>query len=183
MGNIRLELVDIKHLDKMVEWRNKPRVYSSFFSGKPSSIEQQKEWFYGQSDNEENFIICFDDKISFSVAPPVIATRYIGAISLYDIDDTNMRAEFGRFYIGDDDYLGRGLGEEALLLLLDYGFYDLILNKIYADVFPTNAKIIKLYRKVGFVVETILMQHYFSSGEFIDAIRMTLTKENYCGGD
>lgn len=184
MVKIRLELVGVEHLDKVVEWRKKPRVYSSFFSFTPASIESQKSWFMSQlSKTDENFIICLDTEINFKHAPSAIATDWIGAISLYDIDNINKRAEFGRFYIGEDACLGKGYGEEALRVLLEHGFNDIGLNKIYADVFSNNYRIIRLYSKVGFVTEAILMQHYLVSGEFTDVTRMVVLKEDYCGRD
>jgi RimJ/RimL family protein N-acetyltransferase len=183
MSDIRLEPVSLKHLKKMVEWRNKPRVYESFFSKAPTSVEQQLEWINTHSDvrSEKNFIILLEEVVDLGIPPAVGTIRYLGAISLYDIDYINKRAEFGRFYIGENDCLGKGYGKETLRVLLDYGFNVLNLNKIYADVFSTNYKIIELYKEFKFVVEALLVKHYFVGGEFIDVTRMSVFRSDWYG--
>ena len=181
MNKVRLELLDRKHFNKIVEWRNKSRVYNSFFTRAVASVELQEIWFNQHTgrDDEENFVACSDEEIKFNVAPSVIVTTYIGAVSLYDINRTGKRAEFGRFYIGEDDYLGHGYGEQILRTILDYGFNTLNLEEIYLFVRLDNW-VIKLYNKVGFTNDGIVP---ISGGVVASAFKMSLRKENYCGNN
>lgn len=133
-----IKLVEItpSYTDYIVKWRSNPRVSEMFFSKSMITKASHLQWLSSRPDNEFNFIISTDDKP-------------IGAISLYNITDN--KAEFGRFYIGDDYYLGKGYGREALKELLRFGF-SLGVNSIYAYVLAENIIAIKLYLSLGFKI-------------------------------
>lgn len=75
----------------------------------------------------------------------------IGGVGLHDINNYNQTAMFG-VYIGDKNYLGKGFGEEATKLMLDYGFNILNLHNIFLMVYDYNQKAIDLYKKIGFKI-------------------------------
>ncbi len=52
--------------------------------------------------------------------------------------------------IAEPDLRNKGYGSEAYKLLIDYGFNDLRLQRIVAQVLDSNEPLIKLHRKVGF---------------------------------
>ena len=66
-----------------------------------------------------------------------------------NVDSVHQQAELGIF-IGEKDYWDKGLGTEAVKLLLDYGFNLLNLHNILLKVFSYNERAIKCYKKVGF---------------------------------
>jgi RimJ/RimL family protein N-acetyltransferase len=57
-----------------------------------------------------------------------------------------------RIRIGEADARDRGLGREALHLLLAHGFGALGLERIWLQVFRRNARAIRAYESVGFTV-------------------------------
>lgn len=59
--------------------------------------------------------------------------------------------EFG-ILIGDKNYWGKGIGEEASKLTLEYGFNTLKLKKIKLSTSEFHKSAIKLYKKIGFKV-------------------------------
>ncbi|MBU0928290.1 MAG: GNAT family N-acetyltransferase [Spirochaetes bacterium] len=73
----------------------------------------------------------------------------IGSCGLMDLDAVNRSAEIG-IVIGDKAYWGRGYGEEALRLLLDYAYRYLNLYNVMLRVYSYNARGIACYEKVGF---------------------------------
>jgi RimJ/RimL family protein N-acetyltransferase len=62
------------------------------------------------------------------------------------------RAEFA-FMIGTADAQGKGLGTRFALMLHDFGFRELELRKIYASVVPKNAASLRVFEKLGYVVD------------------------------
>ena len=64
----------------------------------------------------------------------------------YKVDGGNVNIS----YIIDKSFWGEGLGKEACLALLYYGFQILKLNKIAAEIDPKNINSIKLIEKCGF---------------------------------
>ncbi|MGL4913964.1 MAG: GNAT family N-acetyltransferase [Romboutsia sp.] len=75
--------------------------------------------------------------------------QVIGNVGFPKLDYINKLGEVGIF-IGDKESWGNGYGNEALSLLLDFGFNLLNLNNIYLKVYSFNRQAIKCYSKVGF---------------------------------
>ena len=103
------------------------------------------------------------------------AVYYMGqrgtAPDLRDIDREAKKAEFGIF-IGEEEWLGRGIGEEAAKLILDYGFEELGLHKIKLRVLADNKRAIASYRKAGFVEEGCFRDELLLDGKYCDLIFM-----------
>ncbi len=81
----------------------------------------------------------------------VISTeeRPVGSIDLFDFDPTHKRAGVG-ILIGETDERNKGIAEDALRLLIDYGFDVLHLHQIYANVPANNTASLALFKKCGF---------------------------------
>jgi len=75
--------------------------------------------------------------------------RPIGRGVLFGLDFVNRTGELGLF-IGDPSCWGRGLGREAVTLLLDYAFSLLNLNSIMLGAFAFNERALACYSSVGF---------------------------------
>src|SRR6476646_7881447 len=63
--------------------------------------------------------------------------RAVGLIDLFDFDPRNRRAGIG-IMIKDKDQRGKGVGSEALALLIKYSFHQLNLHQIYANIDTGN---------------------------------------------
>ena len=77
------------------------------------------------------------------------SNELIGTCGFIEIDHLNQIAEIGIF-IGNKNFLNKGYGTEALVLLLDYGFKALNLHNIMLKVYSFNERAIKSYEKIGF---------------------------------
>jgi RimJ/RimL family protein N-acetyltransferase len=78
--------------------------------------------------------------------------RLIGFVDLAGFDQTAHSA-WVAIGIGEPEYRGRGLGSEAMLLLVRYAFEQLNLHRINLTVFEYNLPAIRSYEKCGFVHE------------------------------
>ncbi len=63
-------------------------------------------------------------------------------------------------YILNPDYWGKGIALEAVTRVIDYGFSDLKLRKIFADVDPDNSASIGLLNRLGFKQEAHLREEW-----------------------
>ena len=151
-----------------VEWMNSDVVsknignYSSIIS-----IESEKEWLQKATSEKYNFAIVDIQK-----------DKLIGNISLMHVNDINRTAELGIF-IGDEDYLSKGYGSEAIKLLLDYAFNYVNLNNIMLKVFELNKRAMKAYEKCGFKVFGIWKECRYFNGEYSNEVYMNITKKEY----
>ena len=78
--------------------------------------------------------------------------RLIGTICYWNISQQPFRGEIG--YMLHPDFQGKGIMQEALVKVIDYGFATLQFNSIEADLNPDNSPSIKLLEKTGFVYES-----------------------------
>ena len=73
----------------------------------------------------------------------------LGMIDLFDFDFKNSRAGVG-ILVKEPTDRGKGIGSEALKLLIDYSFTHLALHQLYCNVSEDNDASIKLFTKQGF---------------------------------
>lgn len=75
----------------------------------------------------------------------------IGLIDLFDFDPANQRAGVG-IIVQDEADRSRGVGTEALRLLIDYAFSKLHLHQLYANIGLDNLASVSLFTNFGFLL-------------------------------
>ena len=93
--------------------------------------------------------------------------RYIGQLDLFRLDYKLRQGELG-MVIGDGGDRGRGLGAEALRLLLSHAFLTLGLERVELQVDMDNVAARRCYEKAGFVMEGVKRHAYYRDGAFCD---------------
>ena len=97
--------------------------------------------------------------------------KLIGGIGLH-LDVAHHKAEVG-YWLGKS-FWNKGYVSEALQRILQFGFEELHLNKIYASHFPHNPASGKVLQKNGFEFEGILKQEVLKNGKYLDLFRYAL---------
>lgn len=85
--------------------------------------------------------------------------------------------------VGNSELRGRGIGKEALSLLLDFGFNELNFHKVQLDVISYNESAIKLYEGAGFVHEGTYREFVYRDGERYDMYLYGLLKKEWMAKD
>ena len=101
----------------------------------------------------------------------------IGMMGLESVDSVSKRAEIG-YWLGKP-YWGKGIMQEAISLLLDFGFKKLKLERIFAKVYHKNPASAHLLEKHGFTKEGTLRRHVFRNGEWLDEHHYGLLREEH----
>lgn len=83
-----------------------------------------------------------------------------------DVTTSTKTGEIGVMLI--DSAIGKGIGTEVLMALVDYCFEKLGFEKLIGPPSPDNIASIKMLEKVGFKKETVLKAHLKIKGEQID---------------
>ena len=99
----------------------------------------------------------------------------LGVISLTNINKANASAELS-VIVGDEKDRDKGLGTEAIRVILRYAFEDLGLRRVGLSVFEFNEEAISAYEKLGFVVEGRLRRAIKRGSGFHDAILMSILR-------
>ena len=78
--------------------------------------------------------------------------RLIGTICLWNISKERSSAEIGYELL--PDYHGKGLIQEAIEIVIQYGFQNMNLQLLEAVLHPANIKSVKLLEKNKFIIDT-----------------------------
>ena len=91
----------------------------------------------------------------------------LGTCTLHALDAQCRRADVG--YALLPSAWGRGYANEAVTALLDWGFAQLQLNRVEADIDPRNAASARALERLGFVREGHLRERWIVGGEACDS--------------
>ncbi len=100
------------------------------------------------------------------------SSKLIGTICFWNIVKENYRAEIG--YVLHPDFQGKGIMQEAMSVVIDYGFSVMKLHSIEANVNPDNSSSIKLLERNNFVREAYFKENLFHDGKFVDTVIYSL---------
>lgn len=106
--------------------------------------------------------------------------KLIGAIGLMLKMEYSL-GELG-YWIGVP-YWNNGYCTEACKVVMEYGFINLGLNKIFANYFEGNEASGKVMRKLGMKHEGILRKHVKHMGDYKDLISYGILKKEFCKND
>jgi RimJ/RimL family protein N-acetyltransferase len=93
--------------------------------------------------------------------------RLCGGIGLVT-DSQHQHAELG-YWIGVP-YWGQGYATEAARAMVDYGFKQLKLHRIFASHFPHNPASARVLQKIGMKHEGSLREHIYKWDKFYDMV-------------
>lgn len=135
---------------------------------RPSTTHEQAEMLTSRrSPNSVNFALRMleDD-------------RLIGFVVIHSIEWNNQSGTLS-IGIGDPEYRGKGLGGEALRLILNYAFNELNLFRVGLDVISTNERAIRAYHKAGFIEEGRMRASVYRDGQRADRILMSVLRDEW----
>ena len=103
----------------------------------------------------------------------------IGRVYISRIDKGANYLDITRIYIGDKNNIGKGYGKEAMILLLQYCFNTLKMERVTIDHYPNNYKASNLYLSLGFQYEGIMRNAAKRNNQYFDLHLMSILKNDY----
>lgn len=94
--------------------------------------------------------------------------KMIGSIGFWRLIKEHFRAEIG--YMLHPDFWRKGIMKEALVAVIDFGFNEIKLHSIEAQINPENTASARILESFGFVKEAHFKENYFFEGTFSDTI-------------
>ncbi len=166
---VRLRAVEREDLPRYTAWLNDPDVVEYFGPYRPWSLADEEAWYTGQRTDAS--------VLNFAIET-LEEGHHVGGCGFCHIDHRNRSAECGIF-IGEKALWGRGLGTDAMQALIDYGFRQLNLHRIYLRVFAENRRAIRLYERIGFQHEGRWREAEFRHGRYHDVLWMSILAPEY----
>ena len=157
---VGLRAVEKQDLPFLRDWRNIVEFRKNFREVRELSLTDQEAWFDSlQKTKHINYMFTIVD---------LDTKKPIGAAGLLYINWIIRSADFS-FYIGDDNkYIGNdGIAKEATQLLIDYGFKNLNLNKIWMELYEFDSEKIDFFtNKFNFRQDGLLRDNCFENGRY-----------------
>ncbi|WP_094462590.1 GNAT family N-acetyltransferase [Pannonibacter phragmitetus] len=136
-----LHLLERKHLDHTLAWRNDAQARRWFKNDALIEVEQHYCWF-------DRYLMKRDDLMFIAE----IDGELIGQVSVYAIDRGQRQAEVGRF-LAAPAHAGKGLMKRAIRALITLCRDELTLTYLFLEVKGENERAIRLYEALGFLAE------------------------------
>lgn len=155
--------------DQLFRWINDRElvVLSSAFH--PVSRDAHDAWFAR---------VRGSDDVAFFAIRLAGTEELIGSCQLHTVNSKHRSAEL-QIRIGSPEHWGRGHGGEAVRHLLDIGFEDLGLHRIYLTVLAGNERAQRAYLRAGFIREGTLRDAVFVEDRFQDLIVMGILESEW----
>jgi len=163
--DVSLKPLDINMLPQLAEWLAAPEIKQTLIRFIPKSITELEHYFFG-SVHRKYFAVFYQQE------------NYVGIIGADDINESFKRLEMKKF-IGDKNFLRKGIGKFSTFLFLYYVFVKLQYNKVFIRSLDTNIKNINLNSKFGFELEGILYQETCIDNAYRDVLRMSLLRKKW----
>lgn len=166
---LTMRLIRVSDVAHVMTWVNDPEVVKNFQNFDKKFTRTEERAFLRRlvaSPTDRTFsLFRTEDK------------AYVGQCALNQISGKNKVARPSLFI--RRKYWGKGYGQEAMRLLMDYAFRTLKLHKVWLMVYASNKKALHMYRKLGFKNEGHLRKEYFWRGKYHDIVRMGLLAKDF----
>jgi hypothetical protein len=165
---VYLKAVEKDDLEQLKEWRNLPDFRKHFREYREINSVMQQKWFENTVVNDKNTTIMFSIFDSNT-------NQLIGCCGLCYINWVHRNADLS-LYIGHEEvYIDdSGYAEDACRVLLEYGFDELNLHKIWTEIYDFDEKKNNLYKKFGFKRDGVLRDQYFYNGTWSNSLILSL---------
>lgn len=117
----------------------------------------------------------------FFTIHPLDGEDLLGFVALFEIKWTSGDAIVA-IALGEPQSWGKGLGTDAMRILLRYAFTELNLHRITLGVFGYNARAIRSYEKCGFKMEGCIRQAQRRDGQLWDNYFMGILRSEWEAG-
>jgi len=169
VGLVAVEKEDLKQLR---DWRNNTEFRKYFREYRELSMRDQEIWF-------EEKVIKDPNTIMFSIRR-LTDYELLGCCGFVYINWVHRHADLSLYIGWNDEYIDdKGYAKESCKLLLDYGFKELCLNKIWTEIYEFDEKKKALYDKFGFKQDGLLRQNYWYNGKWWDSRILSLLSIEY----
>ena len=168
--NLSLKKTCFDDLKYFAEWETQKQVTEFFSINKDKSYEEvvRESILWEQDPSRLQFTIFYKE-----------ANIPIGRAYISRIDQNADALDITRIYIADERYRGKGFGEEAMRLILEYCFMQLHTERVTLDHFTGNIAASALYLKLGFQYEGVARNACKKNGKYYDLHIMSMLRAEY----
>jgi len=171
--NVALRAIEETDLHVLLSWRNNEQLRRYFREYREFSRGQIKSWYDSMILNPQFEMFIMED---------LQTNEAVGVAGLTYIDWVNRHADV-HFYIGKNgEWIDNNYSNDAIKIVLNYGFERLNLNKLWAEIYEIDSKKLEFFKKLGFTIDASLREHYYYDGKYHTSHILSLLKSEYGNG-
>lgn len=170
-SRLRFEQYNNSHADDLLELRSNQKVMKYMDSDPFENIQIAKDRIETNQklfEKQEGIVWVIKEKSS---------NEFVGDFGIWRIDKKNFRGEIG--YAMLPKFWGKGYMKETMNTIFDFGFNQIGLHSIMADVNPINDNSKFLLLKMGFQKEAYFRESFYYNGKFLDSVIYCLLKSDF----
>lgn len=127
------------------------------------------------TENGKTFIGFATSNANSKIFAIIVDGKPVGSIGLHlQTDILRKNAEIG-YWLGET-YWGKGLIKNAIEQIVDYGFKNMDIVRIFARIYGTNIPSQRVIEKAGFKLEGRFEKTIYKNNEFLDELIYALRK-------
>lgn len=168
----RLRIREFQQSDyeAVYEYSSDPEVVQYMPFG-PNTPQQAQDFLDRVISNQK-----MENRIDFEMAVTLKENNMlIGGCRVNKVDD--IKAHIG--YIFNKNYWGKGYATETAKALVDFGFNELDVHRVYATCEPDNIASKRVLEKVGMVLEGRLREDMMIHGRYSDSLILGVLRHEW----
>ena len=146
---LRLRKIEPSDLPFLYQWENDATMWADSDTHNPLSRHDLHQYIENTTGD-----IYRDGQLRLIIEESQLSTKVVGCIDLFDFDARNRKAAIG-MYIAPEAR-GKGVGKQAVQLLMDYAFNFLHLRMVYAIISVHNIACSHIYEQMGYLPSSLL---------------------------
>jgi RimJ/RimL family protein N-acetyltransferase len=167
-GDVRLRPVSEADVPDLLRWLADPEVVE-FYGDPPASIEVCRQEYLEPDQNPcWRFVIEWRGQ---GVGEIQYSHPYAGQEYEWDAGVD--------IFIGEPEARGRGVGIEAVRVMLRYLFEEKRVHRVSIDPEVGNARAIHVYERAGFILDGVRRHNYFDHGEYVDTQYLAILEDEW----
>lgn len=169
MGRVVLTPLSKEDASDIAHLLNNKRVWDNIRDYVPHPYFEKDAYDFIDSISEENPAMTFGIRWEGTLA---------GVIGFKPQTDVYRKSVEVGYWIGEP-YWGKGIATQAIRQIVDYGFSNLDINRIFAGVYSHNTPSMKALEKCGFQKEGVFRKAVIKNGVFLDEQRYGILKSDW----
>lgn len=167
---VYLDTINKGDLEQLRSWRNHEPFKKHFREYREITRSMQKKWFKKIVNNNSNHHM-------FAIRE-IESNKLIGTIGLTYINWVYSHADLS-IYIGDGFVYIDQRAIDAVNIILDYGFNQLQLHKVWTEIYSFDETKINFFNDLNFKIDGQLRDNYFYDGKHWDSIIFSLLSSEF----
>tara|TARA_B100000029_G_scaffold507051_1_gene590927 strand:+ start:24 stop:590 length:567 start_codon:yes stop_codon:yes gene_type:complete len=169
--NIILRPFEEKDLEKWTSWFNDKN--TTLYMNKrvfPNTLAQQEAHLKNSKVDKNN--------LQFAIVLKNKEESLVGSIGIHKIDWVHRTGDIS-ILIGEDIGLGKGIGKQAIKILVEHAFVKMNLRKVTAGMWSNNIGSKKAFEANGFILEGTRRNQYDANNQLHDCLDYGILKEEW----